>query len=406
MPWGRRVKSYPKTLSEADTVARAQAGCSLARFGDGEFKLALGANCVSQRAHPALAKELRHILVNGAPGLLVCIPNIIGAELPGNKAKGWKPYTTEKYYRLLGKQPYGSAFISRPDSAPWIDTPDYWTSIRKLWAGREVVSVTGRYNEIREDQLRGAAELWEVEIPRQHAYAHIDDIEAQVLSVVRPGGLVVMCAGPTATVLAARLQRRNIQALDLGHLGMFMRHAGQYGVQLDQLITMGYQDELLGMHAQMKGWGGDGAKHAGVVRELIESLKPKTILDYGCGSGELRKALEGECRILEYDPGVKGKEGMPKPVDLVICTDVVEHVEPKMLMGVLRHINLVAEVAAYFTISLRPAKHTLPGGRNAHLIVENASWWLAKLQEAGFHITGCVGRSGHTLVAFTERKAQ
>lgn len=385
--------SYPQVLSEDNTIAAAAAGRSLARYGDGEYALCLGGNCVSQRFDPGIQKELRAILLEDGPAL-PCIPNL-GANLPAHKAKSWDNYRQPKHLALLDQgRTYGSSFISRPDSAPWIDTGAYWASVKALWAGQDVTLVTGHYNELRLDQMDGATSVREVVAPRQHAYAEIDRIEEEI---GQPSGVVLMCLGPTATVLAARLARKGVHALDLGHLGLFMRHAGQYRVQLDQLITIGYQDELQAMHLREKGWGADGWRHADAVRGLIERLKPKTLLDYGCGRGKLGEALKGEFRVQEYDPGVPGKTGMPKPVDLVVCTDVLEHVEPKMIGAVLNHIFKVAETGAYLVIATNAAKAVLPGGRNAHLLVKPHDWWLEQLTKAGWPKVEVIERAGNRL---------
>ena len=49
---------YPPCLSEAETIERAIAGANLARYGDGEFNIVIGRNCVSQRGDKSLRKSL------------------------------------------------------------------------------------------------------------------------------------------------------------------------------------------------------------------------------------------------------------------------------------------------------------------------------------------------------------
>jgi hypothetical protein len=402
------VGGYPRVLSEDATIAAAKTGKSLARYGDGEYSLCLGGNCVSQRFDARLQRELRTILQAPPGGVLACIPNL-DAKLPDNKAKAWKNYRQPRHLGLLnGAVTYGSSFISRPDSAPWIDTPDYWSRVTALWRERAVILVTGHYNELRVAQMDGAAEVREIVAPRQHAYAEVDRIEVEICAAAGDMNdpLVLMCLGPTATVLAARLAKYSLQALDLGHLGMFMRHAGQYHFQQDELISTGYRDELQGQHDRVPKWATDGHKHAPQVRQLIDQLQPKTVLDYGCGKQTLRDALSEEFRIQGYDPGMAATAGMPKPVDLVVCTDVLEHIEPKKLDRVLAHIERVAELAAYFVIATRPAKHVLPSGRNAHLIVQNADWWMERLEAAGFCDFDVLERDDRQLRVLARRRGR
>jgi hypothetical protein len=89
-------------------------------------------------------------------------------------------------------------------------------------------------------------------------------------------------------------------------------------------------------------------------------------------------------RVMGYDPGIPGRESMPKPVDLVVSTDALEHVEPAKIDAVLDHIFRLAGKAAYLVIATRPAKALLPDGSNAHKIVSRRRGGSQKLQEQGW----------------------
>lgn len=133
--------NYPRVLSEDETIDRALAGQSLARFGDGELRLALGGTSISQReTSPALVAELRAMLRAPPQNCLVCIPNIHSAT---PKADSWARYGDSKFVALYGEHEFGSSLVSRPDSAPWIDRPDYWDKIAQFWRGRDIVLVRG-----------------------------------------------------------------------------------------------------------------------------------------------------------------------------------------------------------------------------------------------------------------------
>jgi glycosyltransferase GT-like protein len=214
---------YPRVMSEDETMDAALAGRSLARFGDGELRACLGASLKCQRADPALALELRSTLAGDAGGALVCLPHPNG----GPKATNWGNYTHKKYRSLMQLPEYGSAFVTRPDSAPWIDRPDYWAKVRRLWEGRDVLLVTGEPEG--SSKMRcvgdGAARLRRLEAPRTDAYADA----ARLKNVILLAGaeINILCLGPTATVLAARLARLGRWAVDLGHIGMFMGRDGR-----------------------------------------------------------------------------------------------------------------------------------------------------------------------------------
>lgn len=135
-------------------------------------------------------------------------------------------------------------------------------------------------------------------------------------------------------------------------------------------------------------FGAGGAGWVDVATELLKRFPDSTILDYGCGKGKLAEAIRQRHNvgIYEYDPAIEGKDTPPIPADIVMCTDVLEHIEPEHLEAVLKDIHRVTKRIAFLAISLRLAKKTLPDGRNAHLIVQPKSWWEARLNEAGFII--------------------
>ena len=212
---------YPAVLDEASTLQRVCEGASIARYGDGEFKICRGASIKSQAFDPRLSQRLREILWSPRRGLLVGIPNILS---PTPKADFWRGYTG--YADLLTDRPYASSFITRPDSAPWIDTPAYWSALASLWVGQHVTLVRGSTKSLIADDLVGAKSVTEIVCPRQHAWSEYDRLLARVCSVSR--ARVLLCCGPTATVLAADLEAVRLHAIDLGHVGLFW-HKRQRG---------------------------------------------------------------------------------------------------------------------------------------------------------------------------------
>lgn len=146
-------------------------------------------------------------------------------------------------------------------------------------------------------------------------------------------------------------------------------------------ITPEYRALLLNMREQRPNWGpGAGKKHLHKILDVIQTYKAKTVLDYGCGNGAMVQALiELGIDARGYDPGVPTIDALPKPADLLISTDVLEHVEPECLNDVLRHMVELTQRVAYIHISTVAARAILPDGRNAHLIIQPAKWWRARL---------------------------
>lgn len=126
-----------------------------------------------------------------------------------------------------------------------------------------------------------------------------------------------------------------------------------------------------------------GRHYAKQVLELAQACEADSILDYGCGKCTLKKALDGLGLNLpawtNYDPCIDELSADPDPADLVVCTDVLEHIEPDCLDDVFAHLHSKTIKATFLAIHIGPAKKSLPDGRNAHLIQETPLWWLNKI---------------------------
>jgi hypothetical protein len=217
---------YPNVLSESETLDRVLAGASLARYGDGEFNLCEGHGLKCQRFDLDLARRLREILIDSGE-CLVGIPNI-RSRTP--KLPFWSKYLS-RAPRLLTDRVYGSSFVTRPDSAPWVDTPDYWRRVESLWVGQRVTLVRGQTSSLTPDDLKGAAHVDDVIGPRAHAWSDYTEL----LSLIGRPARALLCLGPTATVMAVDLCAKGVHAIDLGHIGLFYRKhlAGEPMIRTD-----------------------------------------------------------------------------------------------------------------------------------------------------------------------------
>lgn len=165
------------------------------------------------------------------------------------------------------------------------------------------------------------------------------------------------------------------------------------------LISPEYKDQNKQLHSLRPDYGSYGAKWAETVWALAHRYKIASVCDYGAGKCSLHKALLESEHILrfksqfcckdhpwlrawvDYDPAVDGLDDIPAAADLVVCTDVLEHIEPECIDSVLDDIARCSGKACFLVIATRPAKKTLPDGRNAHLIQEPISWWIPKLAD-------------------------
>lgn len=148
------------------------------------------------------------------------------------------------------------------------------------------------------------------------------------------------------------------------------------------LYDPGYTELYDQLHEEDQQYGDESARHLPWALKHIEQTGSKTVLEYGCGKGTLVDELRARgVEAHGWDPAVKRFRGPVEPADLVVCTDVLEHIEPKYLSATLRDIRKKTLKRAIFVIALRYDRtHTLPDGTNPHKLVCPYTWWKAKLE--------------------------
>ena len=160
----------------------------------------------------------------------------------------------------------------------------------------------------------------------------------------------------------------------------------------EDLISEAYLQEQQRLHAAPRGYGGRGSKWASVVHETMKEFSCRSVLDYGCGQGTLLRALQAFGRpdriLREYDPAIPGKAEPPtEPADLVVCTDVLEHIESDKIHGVLLHLSALTGRILFVVVSLVPTSKTLSDGRQAHILLRSVDWWKYQLCDHGFQLS-------------------
>lgn len=130
------------------------------------------------------------------------------------------------------------------------------------------------------------------------------------------------------------------------------------------------------LHRETDAFGGRGHKWNRRVATLAKKFDCSSVLDYGCGKATL--SIES-AEVRRYDPAIPEFNELPEPADLVVCTDVLEHIEPNRLGDVLDHLQSLTMKAAFLVIGTRPSDKTMPDGRNAHLIIEPMDWWMPRI---------------------------
>jgi hypothetical protein len=163
------------------------------------------------------------------------------------------------------------------------------------------------------------------------------------------------------------------------------------------LISDEYRAMNVKLHEARSSFGAGGKQYARDIIDFARQINAVTILDYGCGKGTLKPELL-DYEVTEYDPAIAGKDVMPGPAELVVCCDVLEHVEPECLDEVIEHIASLGTRGFYFIIASRPANKRLPDGRNAHLIQKGAAYWQKDLQKHLRIVRGKIDTDHHYAV--------
>ncbi len=143
------------------------------------------------------------------------------------------------------------------------------------------------------------------------------------------------------------------------------------------LITDEYKKLNEALHENPHYGSNNAHRWVKVINDLTWEYETFSVLDYGCGKGNLSKIMT-KMSVHNYDPAVPEFSATPVPEDIVICTDVMEHIEPECLDNVIEDLKRVTNIVLVVNIALRPAKKHLADGRNAHLIVEDIEFWQDK----------------------------
>lgn len=205
-------------------------GYSLARFGDGELRWMLGDNSVPsfQDGSPALSAALLQAFNVESSRLLIALPRAIISD--GDlcfKARAFWRHTvasmgSELFNLIDDKRSYADCNLTRP----YLDFKDKsrcgerFKLIESIWRKRDVLIVEGAGTRfgVGNGLLDRCRTVRRILCPCTNAFESIDQIRTAVVQNVKSGDLVLLCLGPTASVLAVEFSQLGIQAIDIGHL--------------------------------------------------------------------------------------------------------------------------------------------------------------------------------------------
>lgn len=149
-----------------------------------------------------------------------------------------------------------------------------------------------------------------------------------------------------------------------------------------KLISDEYRKLNEQLHSNVMRYGLIG-KRLFDIMNFLQAEAPKSVLDYGCGKGRLGNFIRGYYKDWQsYDPGIDKYSEIPnKKFEVVICFDVMEHVEEEYIENVLEHIHSCTDRLVFFYISTEPSSRILPDGRNTHITLKSEIEWLCILDK-------------------------
>lgn len=121
-------------------------------------------------------------------------------------------------------------------------------------------------------------------------------------------------------------------------------------------------------------------KYIPIIDSLIRDYSCRSILDYGCGKAKFWPQ-HWLSIINGYDPAYEKYNISPSNADMVICTDVMEHIPMSEIDNTLKHIDSLANTWTFFAIDTKKAKKKFPDGSNCHVTIKPAEWWKDKLNK-------------------------
>lgn len=230
-------KNNPHVLSSVDTIHYIhETGCSLSRFGDGEFYLMLGLDYSPfQKCTPELTADLLEIVSSTRNDILIGLPDTFDDvdKYERSSQKFWQSFMGKYRNDIIHCLPQdylNRTYANTNCTRFYSDLEDKESCIpiirefKRLWRDRPIICIEGEKTRlgVGNDLFEGASEFQRIILPAKNAYDKIyealDWIEAHKALYVKENTLFVLAAGMAATVLAYRLCEHGYQALDLGHI--------------------------------------------------------------------------------------------------------------------------------------------------------------------------------------------
>lgn len=192
----------------------------LSRFGDGEIAIIFGRSIYFQKYQAQLSIKLRRILKMGSTDdFLVGIPNFTTLkQKQPTSLEYW--CQVERLFQHLSEpgKTYYSSFVTRPFGAKNAKNPAvYLENFKKIWRDRSLILINWDPAIVQHPLFRDCCSCRFIPCRRQHAFLDYQRLKTKILESADKHSVILLSAGPTATVLAYDLWEKGFQTLDIGH---------------------------------------------------------------------------------------------------------------------------------------------------------------------------------------------
>lgn len=203
---------------------------SVARFGDGEFKLIYNvADLKFQKRNKLLSKRLKEVITSNINNLYIGIPKIFTSKdliYRNNESRiFWKNHLLRyraKWYKLLD---FKYTYINASFTRNYIGIKnknniiEYFNKVKKIWGNRDIILIEGKFSRVGvgNDLLNNTRSISRIIAPAENAFDYYEQILNSILEYPKDF-LILIALGPTATILAKDLHCIGYQTIDIGHI--------------------------------------------------------------------------------------------------------------------------------------------------------------------------------------------
>ena len=223
---------FPQVRGRNEAVERiVNDGCSLIRFGDGEFEIMAGkSRAPFQEYEKRLSLRLVEAVNAIHPKILIAIADNYGelSQYTDVTADGIRSYMTDDVRKFHASvlhpgRVYYDAYIFKT-YLPYKDKSSVEqriNQIKRIWDKRDVVLIEGEFTRTGygNDLLGNASSIARILCPTKNAWEKYENIFEESKKLDRKS-LILIALGPAGKVLAYDLARIGFQAVDIGQADM------------------------------------------------------------------------------------------------------------------------------------------------------------------------------------------